>query len=209
MPQTPFRSRLYFMADGASASAGALLQQVDAAVAGGAGMVQYLPGNCATREMVELAAELIMRCRKSQVPLIVCGRVDVALAATADGVHLAGEDMPVALARRMLGPQATVGVTVRSLADAREAQRQGASYLGVGPIFPTLEMPGLALGTRVIEELAAATSLPVCAMGGITLDNAMQLSHTPAALIAVSCLLSSAREAQRAAHNLAQRLQLA
>lgn len=209
MPHTPFRSRLYFIADGASSAANALLQQVDAAVAGGAGLVQYVPGEHTTREMVAVATELVMRCRKSQIRLVVRGRVDVALATTADGVHLGYEDMPVAIARRMLGPNATVGVTVRSRADAREAQRQGASYLGIGPIFPTLDMPGLALGTRVIEELAAATSLPVCAMGGITLDNAMQLSHTPAALIAVSCSLASARDAQRAAHSLAQRLQLA
>ena len=209
MPQIQFRSRLYFVANAASAPASALLLQVDAAVAGGAGLVQYVPGNQTTREMVALAMELVMRCRKSQIPLIIDGRVDVALATTAAGVHLCCEDMPVAIARRMLGPNATVGVTIRSLADAREAERQGASYLGVGPIFPTLDMPGLALGTRVIEELAAATSLPVCAMGGITLDNAIQLSHTPAALIAVTCSLSSARAAQRAAHSLAQRLQLA
>lgn len=209
MSHTLFRSRLYFVAGTALTSAHTLLQQVDAALAGGAGMVQYVPGDQTTRETVALAVELVMRCRKSRVPLIVCGRVDLALAATADGVHLGGDDMPVAFARRMLGPHATIGVTIRSRADAREAERQGASYLGIGPIFPTLDLPGLALGTRVIGELAEATPLPLCAMGGITLDNAMQLAPTPAALIAVSCPLTSAREAQRAAHSLAQRLQLA
>jgi thiamine-phosphate pyrophosphorylase len=141
------------------------------------------------------------------VPLIVYKRTDVALAVTADGVHVEAEDMPVAICRRLLGPHAIVGVTVRSVADAIEAERQGATYVAVGPIFISPQAPGvLPLGTRAITEIAASVRLPVCAMGGITLENIEQLRSTPAALIAVHSAIATAPDARGLAHKLLQRL---
>lgn len=172
-------------------------------------MVLYRPGHVSTRHMVDEATELVWRCRKRGTPLIIEGRVDVALAVTAEGVHLTGDDLPVAYARRILGPQAVIGVMVRSLAGAREAQRQGASYICVAPIFHTHEMACDPVGTAAVGELARQVSLPICAMGGITLDNVAQVSHTPAALIAFSTPLTSAHDIRLLSDQLDQRLQLA
>lgn len=208
MSPLQLRSRLYFIADTAALNGQPLVGCVATALAGGVGIVQYRPLTQVTREMVDEATVLVMRCRQARVPLIVHSRVDVALAATAEGVHLEATDLPVALARRLMGPQALIGVTVRSLADARQAEKQGASYLAVGPIF-AVDTRTAPLGVAAVSQLAEAISLPICAMGGVNLDNIHTLKHSPAALIAVGPDLLTAGDARTAAQNLVQTLQLA
>jgi thiamine-phosphate pyrophosphorylase len=100
--------------------------------------------------------------------------VDVALAAAADGVHLGQDDLPYAAARRLLGQKRIIGLTVGSLAEALEAQSLGADYLGVSPIFPTRTKAdaGAAGGLVLLREIRKQVSLPLIAIGGITLTNA-------------------------------------
>lgn len=177
------RSRLYVIV---TAATPAVLEVVRAALRAGAGMVQYDPLARETREAVAEAAQVLWACRRARVPLIVSGRCDVALAVTADGVHLTGEDMPVALARRLMGPAAIVGVACHTVPDAREAERQGATYVAVGPVFGAEAPPeDHSLGLSLLGTVLRAVRLPVCATGGVTLAKVEQLRYLEVELVAV------------------------
>ncbi|BCJ44322.1 thiamine-phosphate synthase [Actinoplanes ianthinogenes] len=127
-------------------------------------------------------------CRDAGAMCLVNDRIGVALAAGADGVHVGADDLPVAAARQVLGPAAIVGATCRTPEAARAAVADGASYLGVGPTFPTSTKDGLPppLGPdRVAEVAAAVPGTPVLAIGGITLERAPLLkTHGIAAVAA-------------------------
>lgn len=201
------RSRVYFVVAARPAQGRPLRDLVEAAVAGGAGMVQYDGTGLSTREMVTEATELVWACRQAKVPMVVYGRCDVALACTAEGVHVGGEDMPVALARRLMGPAAIVGVTARCLADARESERQGATYVSVGPVFPSPSHPErVIVGLQGLEEVQAGVRIPICAMGGIRVENVGELRHAPADIVAVVSAISQAEDPLWATRELVERL---
>jgi thiamine-phosphate pyrophosphorylase len=110
--------------------------------------------------------------RPAGVAVIVNDRVDLALAGAADGVHLGADDLPVEVARRLLGPGALVGATTRSLADIEAARAAGADHVGLGPIFATTTkaVPHAALGLAGFAAIARASPLPVVGIAGITLE---------------------------------------
>ena len=156
MAHLHLRSRLYFITDQASSRGRSDLELVGLALEGGAGLVQYREKAKTTQEMIEEATQLLALTRRASVPLVINDRLDVALAAGADGVHVGAEDMPVAIARRLLGPDAIVGATVDGPGQARAAQRDGAEYVAIGPIFPSPTKPGCAaLGIQAIAGIAA------------------------------------------------------
>ncbi|AEV81714.1 thiamine-phosphate pyrophosphorylase [Actinoplanes sp. SE50] len=120
-----------------------------------------------------VAREAVPRCRTAGALCLVNDRIGVALATGADGVHLGADDLPVAAARRVLGPEAVIGATCRTPEAARAAVADGATYLGVGPAFPTSTKDGLPppLGPDGVNAVAAAVpGIPVVAIGGITLE---------------------------------------
>ncbi|HWS38222.1 MAG TPA: thiamine phosphate synthase [Actinoplanes sp.] len=126
-----------------------------------------------------LAVEAVGVCRGLGTPVLVNDRVGVALAAGADGVHVGADDLPVEAARRVLGPAAIVGATCRDATAARAAVAAGASYLGVGPTYPTSTKDGLPppLGAAAIAAVAEAVpGTPVLAIGGITAERVPQLA---------------------------------
>jgi thiamine-phosphate pyrophosphorylase len=149
------------------------LEVARAALEGGATMIQLRDKRLPTRALLALACEIGRLCRAKGATFIVNDRVDVALACGADGVHLGQDDMPADLARRLLGAAAIVGVSAADPEQARAAEAAGASYLGVGPIFPTGSKAdaGEAFGHAALTAIARATSLPVLAIGGLTCDN--------------------------------------
>ncbi|MEJ5329749.1 MAG: thiamine phosphate synthase [Desulfobaccales bacterium] len=168
-----------------------LAADVKAALAAGVRVVQYRDKEADTRTLYEEACLLRKLCRG--VLFLVNDRVDVALAVEADGVHLGQQDLPCRVARRLLGPDKIIGVTVSSLAEARQAVRDGADYLGVSPIFPTCTKPdaGRACGLELLRQIRAQVSLPLIAIGGITLENAPQVAAAGAdGLCAISAVLS-------------------
>ncbi len=191
------RSKIYFVTPPDVADLRCLLDLVRAAIRGGAGMIQYRAKNRSTRIMVEEARSLLELTRPAEVPLIVNDRVDVALAVGADGVHIGQEDMPVADARRIIGPHAILGVTAPVLAEARQAQHAAATYVSCGPVFASLTKPDKPpLGPLAVQHLQTAISLPVCAIGGITEDTLPHLSEVNPALVAVSSAISQTDEVQ-------------
>jgi thiamine-phosphate pyrophosphorylase len=134
----------------------------------------------------ELAAHAVALCRPAGVMCLVNDRLDVALAAGADGGHVGADDLDVASARRVLGPRAVLGATCRTPRDARAAVEAGATYLGVGPAYLTVTKAGLPapLGPeRVGEVVRAVPGIPVIAIGGVTVENAALLPGAGVAVI--------------------------
>jgi thiamine-phosphate pyrophosphorylase len=143
------------------------------------------------RAAYELTVAALPICRSAGALCLVDDRIGVALAAGADGVHVGAEDLPVAAARRVLGPGAVLGATCRDPAAARAAVAEGASYLGVGPAFPTTTKAGLPppLGPAgVAAVVAAVPGTPVIAIGGVTPERVASLDSYGVA--AVSAIVS-------------------
>jgi len=165
--------RLYLLADTGLVPPSALVSGVARALQGGVTAVQLRAKDATTLEYLELARALRSLCTAEGVPLIVNDRVDVALAAEADGVHVGHrgeEDMTPKDARRLLGPEAIVGVSVGSAQEARLAASEGASYVSAGPMFQTTTKSnaGPAAGEPLLRSVRTATRLPLVVIGGIT-----------------------------------------
>ena len=177
------------------------LDIVRAAIQGGATVVQYREKEATTRRMVEEARELRDLCQRAGVPLIVNDRVDVALAVEANGVHLGVHDMPVAIARRLLGPDPLIGFSPETLEQACAAEAEGADYLGVGSIFGTTTKPdaGPPIGLSGLRKVIAAVSIPVVGIGGINAHNAPQVIQAGAAGVAVISAVVAAEDVEAAA----------
>lgn len=131
------KRKLYFITDSTLCSEERLLEIVESAIRGGAVMVQLREKAKSTESYIALAKKVHSITSRYSVPLIIDDRVDVALAANAEGVHVGKEDMPVALARQLMGPEKIVGATTKTVPDAIAAIENGADYLGVGAIYPT------------------------------------------------------------------------
>ena len=132
------------------------------------------------REAWEAVRESVRILRDAGVVTLVNDRVDWALLSHADGVHVGDEDLPPAEARALLGPLRLLGVTVRSAAGAREAAAAGASYVGLGPVFPsrTKDVPAPPLGLERLRREVAESPIPVVAIGGIGLDTISEVART-------------------------------
>ncbi len=168
MERETLRSRLYVITPAELAGTKDLAGYVEALLNGGAGIVQYRAKGQTTRRMVEDCRRILRHTRQLRVPLIVNDRVDVALAAGAEGVHVGPSDMPVAYARRLMGPHAIVGATAPTPKLAREAQEAGASYVSVGPMYATPSAPEKdPVGPEGIRPVRGVVGLPICAIGGI------------------------------------------
>ena len=195
---------LYLVADADYASGRDLPGLVKAAVAGGVTVVQLRAKSLAGREFVELGSEIARALAGTGVPLLVNDRVDVAVACGAAGVHLGQEDVPVRLARSLLGPAGTIGVSVNTEEEARRAELEGADYVGAGPAFATstkaTDLP--VLGPDGIGRIKRAVRIPVVAIGGIGPGNAAALVGTGADGIAVVSAILGAPDARRAAGEL-------
>jgi thiamine-phosphate pyrophosphorylase len=146
-----------------------------------------------TGSLLAFARRVLEAAAGSGVPVIVNDRVDVALAAGAQGVHLGAEDMPVAEARKICGKALIIGATVRDVASARQALQAGADYLGVGPAFATAVKPHLSpIRPQVISSIHEQISLPIVAIGGINdMNAAIPLEHGADGVAVITALRRS------------------
>ena len=178
------------------------------ALEGGAGMVQLRRKSASGQQLFEWALRIQELCREQEALFIVNDRVDIALAMHADGVHLGQQDMPAAAARALLGPAAMIGVSVSCAEEAIKAAADGASYIGVGHIFPTFSKDKASppLGTAAIKPIRNAAQLPVIAIGGIDLDNADDVIRAGASGIAVISAVSDSDDPATAARELVRRI---
>lgn len=180
----------YFITD-ASLSRAGNLSDVRNAVAAGVKVVQYREKQAGTKKMYEEARKLREVCQKTL--FLVNDRVDLALAVAADGVHLGQDDLPFQVARRLLGPGKIIGMTVGTVAEALAATQAGADYLGVSQIFATATKTdaGEPMGVALIEAIRPRVSIPLMAIGGITLANAAEVIRAGAdGLCAISAVVT-------------------
>lgn len=170
-----------------------MIEVMEAALAGGADIVQLRDKSASPGELLEKARALRELTRRFDVPFIVNDHLDIAIASDADGVHLGQDDMPIAEARRRLGPDRIIGISTHAIGQAREAELAGADYIGVGPVFPTGTKPGRqAVTTAYVRQVAAEIRIPWVAIGGIALDNAEEVLAAGATrLCAVSAIVGS------------------
>ncbi len=177
--------RLHVIVDIAPPAAGEEL--LDAIVGSGAPVVQLRAKGLDDRRRFELTSMLVERCRRAGATCIVNDRVDIALATGADGWHGGADDLPVATARRLLGPTSVVGSTARDPGTARRLEDEGASYLGVGPVYPSTTKDGLPapIGLEGLAAVVAAVSIPVFAISGVTAQRVPEVLDTGAHGIAV------------------------
>ncbi|MCP9758814.1 thiamine phosphate synthase [Aquitalea sp. S1-19] len=154
-----------------------MLRVTQAALAGGAGVVQLRAPQWKKRQWVEAGLALLPLCRAAGVPLIINDHVDVALAVGADGVHVGQQDLPVALVRQLMGPDALVGLSVSDAAELAALEGGAVDYLGVGPVFATTSKPDAApaLGLPALKHLMPGPGVPLVAIGGIAQHNAADL----------------------------------
>ncbi len=170
------------------------------ALAGGARAIQLRDKQRDAGLVLPTARAIAALCRSAGALFIVNDRVDVALAAGADGVHLGQTDLPLGEARSLLGPDAWIGVSVEDAEQVRQAEVGGADYLGVGPIFGTATKPdaGDAVGLEQLRRFSAITSLPIVAIGGITARDARAVMTAGAAAVAVITAVSRAPDPRAA-----------
>jgi thiamine-phosphate pyrophosphorylase len=174
----PFPPGVYALCDDGVRTELALEEKARLLVEGGVRVLQLRMKRTPWRESVRVARAIAGVCRERGVVCLVNDRADLALLAGAHGVHVGDEDLPAEDARKLLGPDRLLGVTVRGLEGAQEAQRAGADYVGLGPIFATATkvVNAPVLGLAGLTEVARASPLPVVAISGISLDNIEQVA---------------------------------
>ena len=162
------------------------------AMEGGADCVQFRKKTGTTKEFLE-TGDKIRNILEKKATYIVDDRVDIALACGADGVHIGDDDMPIERARELCGKDFIIGVSVRCVEGAIEAERRGASYLGAGPVFKTKNKDAVPIELEELERICKTVKIPVIAIGGINLDNVDQVMKAGAHGIAViSAVVDSA-----------------
>jgi len=205
---------LYLVTDRSLSRERSTLEIVKSGVAGGVTCVQLREKNCSTRKFIKEALsvkEFLKEAlsvkeflKTSNIPLIINDRVDVAQAVQADGVHLGQTDMPFAMAKVILKDSMIIGISVESLEDAIRAEKDGADYIGISPIFstPTKSDTAPPLGLEGLKEISKAVSLPKVAIGGLNRKNAGEVILNGADGIAVVSAIVSADDPRKAAEEL-------
>jgi len=198
---------VYLVTQESLSTEGSTRDIVEAAVAGGVDVVQLREKDRSARERYHLGRKLRAVTREVGVPLIVNDRVDLAAAVDADGVHLGDADLPVAVAREQLGPDALIGRSVSFVEDARAAAEKGADYLGVGAVYATGSKDDIddeeeGVGPERVAAIADAVDVPVVGIGGITADNAAPVVEAGADGVAVITAITRADDPAAATRDL-------
>ena len=201
-----FDPSLYFITDSTNYTEKEFLYRVEQALQGGATLLQLREKDKSTREYLALAQKVHEITKRYNVPLIIDDRVDIALAIDAEGVHVGASDLPVAIARKLLGEGKIVGATAKTVPWAKEAVKQGADYLGVGAIYPTTtKVKTVLTSPDTLREICNAVPIPTNAIGGLNKDNIDILAGIPIAGICVVSAIMKAENPKQAAMELKAR----
>lgn len=206
----PFNLDLHLVTDRTLALGRDLLDIVQAAVQGGVSVVQLREKRCTTREFVELGRAVSSLLRPASVPLLINDRVDVALAVGANGVHIGQSDMSYVDARHLLGPDAIIGLSVESAAQARAAEKLDVDYLGLSPVFTTSTKSELKnqLGLDGVANIRRLSHHRLVAIGGIHQGNISAILRSGADGVAVVSAICSAPDPLQATQQLQQKIAL-
>lgn len=207
MPRSlpPGSWRLYVITDAQLSRGRSHRQVVEAAISGGADAIQLREKAAPAGTLYRIALELREITRNANVSFLVNDRLDIALAVDADGVHVGQQDLPASAVRRILGPGRILGVTAETAEEALAAERDGADYLGVGPVFEargTKADAGPPQGPAIIANIRPHTRLPIVAIGGIKAENARLVREAGADSAAVISAIVAADDIAQAAREL-------
>ncbi len=214
------------------------LKMAEEAILGGADMVQLRVKDWMDKKTIEIGEKLREITANYEVPMVINDRLDIALALGADGVHLGQQDMPLTLARRLLMWEAAgasiykgsqkqklqkgsplpkgrsitrfIGVSTHSLKEAIKAEKEGADYIGIGPIFPTPSKPELKqIGLNPVRQVRKKVNIPFFAIGGIDQENVAEVIRAGAERVAVIHAVSSAKNVRKAAQEMKRKIKQA
>ena len=178
--------RLYLVTNRYQDSLESFLKKVETACRSGVTIVQLREKNLTTNQYYQLAKQVKEITDAYQVPLIIDDRLDVCLAVDAAGLHIGDDELPVSVARQVLGPDKILGVTAKTVKRALEAEESGADYLGTGAIFPTTTKENAPITLiSTLKTICQRVAIPVVAIGGLTSENIDQLIGTGIAGVAV------------------------
>ena len=178
--------RLYLVTNRYQDSLESFLEKVETACRSGVTIVQLREKNITTNQYYQLAKQVKEITDAYQVPLIIDDRLDVCLAVDAAGLHIGDDELPVSVARQVLGPEKILGVTAKTVKRALEAEEGGANYLGTGAIFPTTTKENAPITLiSTLKTICQRVAIPVVAIGGLTSENIDQLIGTGIAGVAV------------------------
>ncbi|MDO4673463.1 MAG: thiamine phosphate synthase, partial [Porphyromonadaceae bacterium] len=156
-----------------------LYQCVEESIKGGANIVQLREKDLGTRDFFDRAVKIKEICHKHNVAMVINDRIDIALAVDADGVHLGQSDMPIEIAKKLIGYNKIIGISAGNLEEAKEAEKNGADYIGVGAVFATsTKKDADGIGRETLKEITDKVSIPVLAIGGIKVENMDYLKGT-------------------------------
>ena len=179
------------------------LNTIEEAIKGGVTVVQIREKTAETLDFYNLALKVKEITTKYNVPLIINDRVDVALAIDAEGVHVGQSDMPCDVTRKLIGEDKILGVSAATIDEAKKAEKDGADYIGTGAVFPTATKDDAPSITKQdLKDVVDSISIPVVAIGGITLENASQLKDTGIAGLSVVSAIMSAENPKKASQTL-------
>ena len=192
---------LYLVTDRGLSLGRPIEEVVSAAVRGGVTCVQLREKDCSSGEFLDLALSLKAELSGRGIPLIINDRMDIALAAEADGVHLGQHDIPLPAAKRISEGRILIGISAESVEDAVKAEAGGADYIGISPVFstPTKTDTAEPLGLEGIWAIRKAVSIPIVGIGGLNLENAAQVIKSGADGVAVVSAVMSAPDPEEAA----------
>ena len=178
--------RLYLVTNRYQDSLESFLEKVETACRSGVTIIQLREKNLTTNQYYQLAKQVKEITDAYQVPLIIDDRLDVCLAVDAVGLHIGDDELPVSVARQVLGPEKILGVTAKTVKRALEAEEGGADYLGTGAIFPTTTKENAPITLiSTLKTICQRVAIPVVAIGGLTSENIDQLIGTGIAGVAV------------------------
>ncbi len=194
---------LYLVTDRRWLGERTLWDSVEEAIRGGVTLVQLREKEISSKEFLELAQRVKEVTDRQGIPLIINDRIDIALAMGADGVHVGPEDLPVPLARKLLGDGKIIGASAASVDEALLFQTQGADYLGVGAVFPTATKRGTEkVGLDDLRRIKSAVHIPVVAIGGINMENVTPVIETGVDGVAVVSAIMDQTDIRGAARQL-------
>ncbi len=195
--------RLYLVTDSTNLSEEVFLEKVEKAIQGGVTFLQIREKERSTLEYIELAKKVHEICLRYDIPMVVDDRVDVAMAVDAEGVHLGQSDMPVDIARKLLGDKKIIGATAKTVEQAKRAKELGADYIGVGAIYPTTtKVKTVLTSVDTLRDICESVDICANAIGGLNAGNMDILKGVPIAGICVVSAIMKAEDSEEAARQI-------
>ncbi|WP_179887124.1 thiamine phosphate synthase [Bacillus sp. AFS088145] len=195
--------KLYLVTDRDVLGSRELVQSVEEAIKGGTTIVQIREKNCSSLDFYKIAMQVKEVTSKYNVPLIINDRLDIALAIKADGLHIGQEDLPLTVARKIVGEDMIIGVSASTLEEAMIAQEQGADYVGIGSVYPTsTKLDAKYLALDELRRIREAVKIPIVGIGGINEKNVSELMETNIDGVAIVSAILGKEDIKSAAEHL-------